>query len=245
MRPFEDADALALDFNTRDRVALVSKILRTVTRNAAGEPLNEEFFLRLPVGVRLHGLALLWWQSGRGQEVSLRCQADGCGSDFELSLPLAAFVQAAEERGSPETVEVTIGEGTVRARLPTCEDLLRWAEQSPSREGLVHDLLVSPACPATPPSTEEVMEAVEQALAQADPLVDAVLSGTCPACGHGFQVAIDLEQHALAALEREQETLLEAVDTLARSYHWTEAEILALPSWRRQHYLDRIANGAR
>jgi len=35
--------------------------------------------------------------------------------------------------------------------------------------------------------------------------------------------------------------MLDEVLQLASAFHWSEAEILALPRWRRAHYLQQIA----
>jgi hypothetical protein len=54
------------------------------------------------------------------------------------------------------------------------------------------------------------------------------------------QAEVDLEALALVRLRAVQRKLVDAVHRLALAYHWTETEILALPSWRRERYLALI-----
>ena len=54
---------------------------------------------------------------------------------------------------------------------------------------------------------------------------------------------LDLEATCLALLAAEQPRLIDDIHALARAYHWTEAEVLAVPPRRRRQYLDRIERG--
>jgi hypothetical protein len=87
---------------------------------------------------------------------------------------------------------------------------------------------------------------LNQVLDDLDPLVNFSLAVTCPHCGLPSQPEIDLGAWALQILQRVQQRLIETVHRLACRYHWTEAEILALPEWRRDRYLALIdREGAR
>jgi outer membrane murein-binding lipoprotein Lpp len=63
-----------------------------------------------------------------------------------------------------------------------------------------------------------------------------VLSGTCPACGGTVEVWFDALAFALRELRAQASELFDDVDAIARSYHWTEEAILALPRARRAAY---------
>lgn len=81
------------------------------------------------------------------------------------------------------------------------------------------------------------IEVVEQKLAQLDPLVAFSCWSQCPQCELEQTFAIDLESLALNELRHIQDRLIFDIQVLARHFHWRENEILALPQWRRSHYL--------
>jgi hypothetical protein len=62
------------------------------------------------------------------------------------------------------------------------------------------------------------------------------LASVCPACGASHPVALD----PYLVTRRSPRELYDEVHLLAWHYHWSEAEILALPRDRRQLYLRRI-----
>jgi hypothetical protein len=88
------------------------------------------------------------------------------------------------------------------------------------------------------------VESAGQALQALDPLVDFSLDTTCPHCGLENHFELDLEVLCLRRLHRAQWVLLETVHTLAKHYHWSEAQIFAVPAWRRAYYLNLIAQEA-
>jgi len=62
------------------------------------------------------------------------------------------------------------------------------------------------------------------------------VQAACPECGTAR--AVDLDPYG--ALRHRPDTLLLQVHRLAWHYHWSEAEILALPRPRRLRYLQLI-----
>ena len=63
---------------------------------------------------------------------------------------------------------------------------------------------------------------------------------TCPYCGAACDVDVDVEGTLVGLLARERDRLVSDVDRLARAYHWSEADILALSPQRRRLYLQRL-----
>ena len=188
----------------------------------------------------MHALVLLWLMSGRAPDVAVRCADENCDADFEITAPLEELREVARVHYPAGPVEIVAGDRLLRLRLPIGADLSRWAESQPSRTEIVGQLLQDDV--EIESSTDsQVFSLIENALSEADPLVDLELDGECPHCGCHFCVTFDLEGEALRILELEQRDLLDAIDHLARVYHWTEPEIVALPRWRREAYLDRVA----
>ena len=163
---------------------------------------------------------------GRHRDLTLQCKADGCGERMDITLDLRDF--AADWRAS----QVPLGETGRMLRLPTAADLEGW---SGDQAALALGLLDGP-----PPEGEAWLDAVDQALSEADPLGDLELQTICPECGAPLAQAHALEPALMAELAGEMGRVVDEIHVLAMAYHWSEAEILALPAARRAQYLDRI-----
>ena len=69
---------------------------------------------------------------------------------------------------------------------------------------------------------------------------EIVLSSHCTDCGAPIAGRVDPLELLLAEMARHGGVLAE-FDTIARAYHWSEAELLALPAFRRRRYLRLLA----
>lgn len=240
LRPFGSAPRdVEVDLAAGDRPRVVTEVLRRCALGADGAELPEGDLWSLPVGRRTQALAGLCALSGAPAfERSLVCPAEGCGETVSLALPLSALLDAgAAAPAGPVVVE---HEGRVlRLRLPTGDDLRRWADAPPADHRLVAALAEEP--PAPEALTPELVAAAEEALAAADPLIDVRVETACPACGREIEVPFDVEAEALVRLDRAQRGLLAEVATLASAFHWSERKVLELPPWRRRRYLDLVA----
>jgi hypothetical protein len=78
------------------------------------------------------------------------------------------------------------------------------------------------------------------ALAEHEKAIALQAEAACPECQRTHCADIDLETLLLADFAARQRQLLAEVAALAHAFHWTEAQILALPAWRRAHYLARL-----
>lgn len=87
----------------------------------------------------------------------------------------------------------------------------------------------------------ETVEALSRAMIEAAPEAEIILRLTCPACGHEWDLLFDIAEFFWREISAQAQRLLREIDTLARAYGWTEAEILSLPAQRRQTYLEMLA----
>jgi len=199
-------------------------------------------------------VALRQFQQGDVERVPLHCT--GCGAGFEVDIDLAACrAPVMKDAATSEAMNKAVAEGasggpfeapfevayevngaTRRARLPTGEDQARWQrERAPLR--LVADSLMADGSDC---GGEAVVQALDQALGVRDPLRALPVQAVCPECGHLAEHRVDLEAHLVTAFAVAQRELLGQVAALAEAYHWSEAEIAAMPPWRRQFYLQRL-----
>jgi hypothetical protein len=88
------------------------------------------------------------------------------------------------------------------------------------------------------PAPDPLLVAVEEGLDAADGLADPGIAFTCAACGTGWDVALDAAAFLVQELAAKARRNLAEVATLARSYGWSEADILAMPAARRRIYLE-------
>lgn len=86
----------------------------------------------------------------------------------------------------------------------------------------------------------EALETLERAVSG----LDIQLGSQCNACSAEIVTPFDVQAFVLAELTSAARGLLDQVHIIACSYHWSEAEILALPRSRRLAYLDRIDRDA-
>ena len=64
------------------------------------------------------------------------------------------------------------------------------------------------------------------------------LEGICPECGARVSVFFSPRRYCLRELRERAAFVYQDVDLLARRYHWSESEILALPCIRRMNYVE-------
>ncbi len=200
-------------------------------------------------------LTLREWTFGPNVTGVVRCPQ--CAEEVELAFEVAdvRVGGAAPLDNSPSTHTVAVDGYEVVFRAPDSTDLLALAANgAATREALLARCLVSVTAVdppdlapqaelrAAPPLSETtqvaIAEAVDAALEAVDPQAEIELNLVCPACGHQWQALFDIEAFFWNELTTWAHHLLRQVHVLASAYGWREADILALPAWRRQYYLE-------
>jgi hypothetical protein len=218
---------LDVDFGGEQSLAVT-----TLLAACSGAP--AELFWELTLGKRIEALLEVALRSGIDElSVSFPCPA--CGQLMETPLPLTALLEQQRAVGDATTVSVVLGERTLFLKLPTGADLRRWSE-GVSADRMMREL-ASLGPEEIPP---EWAERIQAALSQVDPLVDFRFTTECPDCHAPVERPVDLESSLVAQLATLQRRLLDEIHVLAGSYHWSEADILAVPAHRRRRYLARI-----
>jgi hypothetical protein len=232
-RPFgARMDDLETDF-AAPRPYVITDVLARCTPGVSADEIWD-----LPAGQRIAGLLELAALGGMDAfDVDFACPQ--CGLAVEVTLEIEELLKAA--RSSPKGLVEVGGEGNHegnggRYRLPTGRDQQQWLPYASESESLlVQRMLDSLRVEGWAPP-----EVVEAALDQADPLVRPMVAATCPQCGHSAEREVDVAERALLGLQAQEERLFTGVHLLASRYHWSEAEIFALPARRRERYLDLL-----
>jgi hypothetical protein len=124
----------------------------------------------------------------------------------------------------------------VTFRLPEVRDVL---ELPPGRRA--RNLLVD-RCLRGDPTAAQVRR-VERAMAALAPVLRGPVAGRCPDCARPVDLEFDAREFCLTELRNRALDVLADVDLLARTYHWSEQEILSMPSTRRTAYVDLVEEG--
>ncbi|BCT67378.1 hypothetical protein [Nitrosospira sp. NRS527] len=236
---------LDVDFCATPRASVVTGLLALCLQQTDGRNIDAATLWEWGVAARLQGLlAIAHATTGPITTAVATCNHADCGERIELELALENFALTAGESinwRTPLQQQASI-------RLPTGSDQLAWYAHSRDRRGvdaawLARRLIMR--LDATVPAAGWQLPAawlapLGAALDSADPLTALNITAHCPACDAQFEVEVDLEYLLLEDLRRQQRTLLDDIHQIAGSYHWSEADILALPSWRRAGYLSRI-----
>jgi hypothetical protein len=250
LRPFGRSPAdTEIDFQCTSRPELETALVTACTQAAKGTLPSPEFFWHLDVGVRTECLLTLGtWGGTWDLEVELNCREPSCQSELDLTFSLAELSQLQHPVDRQDPIQILLGGQSFTLRRPTGLDQLHWRSQPFPDEAspilaLIQSLLPPEQRPAFQQSWEleaDPLACLNLVMAQQDPLVSLNLTVGCPVCGALDVHIIDLGAHALQRLRAAQDRLLATVHRLASHYHWTEAEIFALPAWRRDRYLALI-----
>jgi hypothetical protein len=159
-----------------------------------------------------------------------------CGAPFDFALDYAQLPVQPAGDAYPQA-QVDIDGRQLRLRLPTGADqeILAALPQAQAVQWLLQQLASEPD--RLGPLDQAGIAAVDAALEAVSPAIVLAVQAACPECGS----ANDVELDPYRALARRSDELLQEVHEIAAHYHWSEAEILALPRARRLRYLQMIA----
>jgi len=250
MRRFgSSTEDMAVEFRLASHVDLITKLLE-LCLSAGGAPIERKFALDLPAGFRIEALLRLAELTDRRPfSWRLRCTLGDCGQESEFELTADEIVSLGGELREAAVYETEIRGQVLVLRRPTGSDLAQWTREPQEQEAelMLRAILVRPPVEellGKGETMESLAGAVDDAMEQFDPLPGFHLDVVCPHCGKNSEVAPDLTGTALERLYRAQQALIEDVHRLASRYHWSEHQILGLPAWRRQSYLDLIGETA-
>jgi hypothetical protein len=234
-------DDLRADFATPNRAALATRLLNACAVDP-DRALPENFFRELSLGKRIECLLVLAL-GGADDTLRFPFKCVGCAEELEFEVTLAEIAALQSEADAVEIVGVQLGGQRIELQKfsggdqETLSTVVFHDELEAAME-MISTLLVDPD--AIEPLGSSDVEAIEEAMEVADPLVNFNCRVTCGECGRPNDDDIDLLETALGMLGRAQRRLILSIHRLALHYHWSEREILAVPAWRREQYLELI-----
>lgn len=180
-------------------------------------------FLMLRLAEHL-GMTQIWLSASCGH----------CGAWFDFPLVFAQIPVKPAAQGYPFT-ELVLTSARLRLRVPTGADqraVAGIANADEARQVLARRCVLD----AEPTLSAQDVDQIEAALEALAPELASHAAAQCPECAGENAVAID----PYCCLGRIGSEIFVEVHQLAQHYHWSEAEILGLPRWRRKTYLALI-----
>jgi len=177
-----------------------------------------------------------------GPDLTGAAECPGCGESIELALRAADLFAGA----TPAEVTLELHGYELRLRPPNSRDLAAAShpDLAQARLELLESCLIEArhqgAMASAAALPEAVIELAERRLAEADPDSDIRIRTTCPGCGAEQRMTFDIVGFFWREIDAWSQRMLREVHTLAMAYGWSEDEILALGSVRRQCYLDLV-----
>jgi len=223
--------------------ALTTALLaRCVQRVGPCDDVNPQVVRSLSVGDRealllhLRNLTL-----GRSMSCVVQCPAGDCGAKLDATVdiqdlllgPYADFpaVHEAKLRQDGEECQV-------RFRLPTGADQEEVAEQGHTDPQAAAEMLVERCLETTQVLSPGLQAQLSRVMAQLDPQAEIELQLTCPDCGAEFSALLDAGTFLVQELTGNDDLLHREMHLLALCYHWSPADILAMPSPDRRRCVD-------
>ena len=178
-----------------------------------------------------------------GREANTECPECEAGLEFSLKIPDLRPAEVTQDR--EQELFLSADEFSVDYRLPNSMDLaaIAYAHDVASARAVLVSRCVLHACRAeTDVVVEELPDAVIEAVAarimENDPGSHMELDLTCPDCSHRWSMLLDIVSFFWTEIAARGKRLIQEVQSLARTYGWREADILAMSAWRRQLYLE-------
>ena len=170
-----------------------------------------------------------------GDRLAGICLCEACGEGNEFELDAAAL----PGRTAPPDgiVTATLGERTLRARLPNSFDLAAVVEAPDDDEAT--RIIVSRCLLDDAPLDEAAIGAVDRAMEAAEGVAAVAVNFACSACGAANRAPLDIASYLWVELAERIAHVIEDVEILASAYGWSEADILAMSERRRALYAER------
>ncbi|MBS0291458.1 MAG: hypothetical protein JSS01_02900 [Proteobacteria bacterium] len=175
-----------------------------------------------------------------GMHVDAHADCRHCGQRLSFALDVAELLAEAPPDDAIERQTEVAG---LCLRAPSLRDLAAVAALEPADAA---DALLARCTLAGRPAMldDAARMQVDEALEALDPQADLAFSLNCVACGREDTVQLDAAALLWDEISARAGALLQEVHQLARSYGWSEAQILALTATRRTQYLALVESAS-
>jgi len=172
-----------------------------------------------------------------GKDVEFYAQCEECGEEVEFTLDTS---QLEASQGSGPGNPLLIDGREMVCRPPAAAEVIAALRAPDPRRWLAECCLqpMDDRSNKVPKLSDADVDGIEDRLRAGHPLLEVILEISCPTCEHKWDQLLDIDSLLWRDIDREARRLLDDVDRLARSYGWSEADILAMGPQRRARYLE-------
>lgn len=200
--------------------------------------LAPQLVAELPLGA-LNAALLRLREACFGSRVEAFVDCRLCGTRTELVFEVGELLADSVDGDVRDELRVA----GFRFRVPDSRDLASVATGVEPGTAALH--LLERCCTERPEGSSDaelsgLLAEVEAGLEMLDPTADLELSLDCQACGGEWTAGLHIAELLWDELDARARMLLREVHSLARSYGWTESEILSLSSQRRATYMELV-----
>ena len=176
-----------------------------------------------------------------GDRIEAYAECPTCRNGLEFELSCERMLAQGEAR-NPDRKTVNHDGVQWELRAPNSRDLAvaAVAPDLPTARAALLARCVRPADETGQPPESQANApetALAESLAALDPLAEILIDLTCETCGHAWQSLFDIATFLWSEIRARGRRLLQEIDILARTYGWTESEILHLSDRRRRLYV--------
>jgi hypothetical protein len=223
---------------------LATRILSRAVTELGPAPVDDEVIRALSVGDRE---ALLWHlrRATLGEPLDATADCTACGEKLDLHLGVEDLLQPGYQEW-PERYSETIDGHDVTFRVPNGADQEHLASLVEGDTATATRALLERCVRSVDEAEPEasILLALEEALSQRmgelDPQAEALIATRCAACDAPLEASLDATGYVFEEIGSRSRHLFREVHVLAATYHWSEADILAMTTSRRRIYLDLI-----
>ena len=183
-----------------------------------------------------------------GSSLSCFVLCPQCETRLEFKLNIADIVPREAVETGWTAHEIVSGGVRLKFRAPDSEDLAAAAtcgDVATARKVLVERCVLEAVRDGVPLAMdgwpEGAIDAISAELADMETHADITFALTCVACAHRWQLVLDIVSFLWSEISWLAKRHLRDVHTLAWTYGWREADILAMSPVRRQFYLDSVS----
>jgi len=228
---FELWDALAEKPTTERALALLDASYLNLDRAQAAQlNLGKRDDLLLRLRERLFGPKL---------EMTARCPE--CSEAYRIDLEVPDILAWSPKESAAPEYRTDVAGVTVAFRLANSLDVI--AAQGATDAGYARNLLLT-SCLIEPISTDDapdtdILDAIGQELARLDPLAAVKLPLDCDDCGFEWRADFDIADFVWREVDAWANRLVYDISALAKTYGWSQTEILKMSTRLRRRYLEQ------
>jgi hypothetical protein len=174
-------------------------------------------------------------------QATIRCPNAGCGKLIDIDFCLSDLPIPERYDVAPQYVFAADGK-SITYRLPTGRDQEAAAALARNDADKAAQIILQRCVDHLDAFSPEQVAALRQEMDRRDPQIETEFDTLCPECSSRYEIHFDVQDFLLREITATRMQLYRQVHTLAWYYHWSEAEIMALPYLKRRIYINLLSD---